>query len=131
MSRPNGVNSTFRRLASLAYRGVTRLGASAEPMTPEDLLDAEGRQPDPAVGQVVDQALSADGGPCVRPRTHVPLVSASYAHLLRNTSDGGIDKGLEYLIGRLADEHADSNGGDMRELETVHGHTPFCRDNDS
>src|SRR6266536_3555361 len=71
MSRPNGVNSTFRRLARLAYRGVTRLGASAEPMTAEDLLDAEGQQPDPAVGQVVDQALSADGGPCVCPRTHV------------------------------------------------------------
>jgi len=38
------------------------LGTAAELVTPEDLLDTRGRQAHPAVGQVVDQALRADGG---------------------------------------------------------------------
>jgi hypothetical protein len=42
--------------------GGQALGAPAEPMPAEDLLDAGGRQPDPALGHVVDQTPSADGG---------------------------------------------------------------------
>ena len=43
-------------------QGSHPLGPSAEPVAPQDLLDAGGRQPHPAVGQVVDQTPSADGG---------------------------------------------------------------------
>jgi hypothetical protein len=42
--------------------GGHALGAPAEPMPAQDLLNAGGRQPHPAVGQVVDQTPSADGG---------------------------------------------------------------------
>jgi hypothetical protein len=44
-------------------QGSHPLSTAAEPMTPQDLLDTGGRQADPAVGKVVDQALGADRGP--------------------------------------------------------------------
>jgi hypothetical protein len=63
-------------------QGGHPLGAAAEAMTPEDLLDAGGRQPYPAVGQVVDQALGADRG------------SATASASTASTWSGGVAVGI-------------------------------------
>jgi hypothetical protein len=56
-----GGEDAGRRRGELGEGGHA-LGAPAEPMPAQDLLNAGGRQPHPAVGQVVDQTPSADGG---------------------------------------------------------------------